>query len=117
MADLSLAFLLVLAYLYAFWCAYIAVMGVYRAHLSGRLVGVAKWLAYPLVLTGVTLDVVAQYTIATAVFLDWPQRGEHLVTSRLVRYTKFPGTWRHTLAVSVCTSLLDVFDPTGRHCA
>lgn len=106
-----------LAYLYAFWCAYIAVMGVYRAHLSGRLVGATKVLAYPLVLTGLALDVVAQYTIATVVFADVPQRGEHLVTKRLTRYTKFPGTWRHKMAVFVCSSLLDVFDPTGAHCS
>lgn len=103
-------------YLYAFWCAYIAVMGVYRAKLAGRLHGVTLWMAYPLVFVGFVMDVVAQYTLATLFFADLPAKGEHLVTSRLQRYMKSPGTRRYAMARWVCVSLLDMFDPTGAHC-
>lgn len=39
---MSLVLFSMLAYLYAFWCAYVLVMGIYRAHLSQRLVGLNK---------------------------------------------------------------------------
>lgn len=42
---MSLVLFSILAYLYAFWCAYVLVMGIYRAHLSQRLVGLNKVLA------------------------------------------------------------------------
>lgn len=106
----------IVLYLYAFWVAYIAVMGVYRASLAGRLHGALLWLAYPLVLIGIALDVSCQYTIATIVFADWPSKGEYLVTSRLKRYMATPGTWRYTRAAWICDTLLDIFDPTGNHC-
>ncbi len=85
---------LVVAYLYAFWVLYIAVMGAYRAHLSGRLVGVLRWMAWPLVIVGFVVDALCQYTLATLLFLDLPAKGEHLVTDRLQRYMARPGTWR-----------------------
>ena len=108
--------LYVALYLYAFWCLYIAVMGLYRAQLAGRLHGVKLWMAYPLVAIGIAMDVIAQYAIASVVFLDPPRKGEHLVTSRLQRYMREPGTRRYALAKWICLHLLDVFDPTGAHC-
>lgn len=103
-----------LLYLYAFWCVYIAVMGLYRAHLNNTLHGVAKWLAYPLVAVGIVIDVLANVVIAPFVFFDMPH--EWLVTDRLVRYIKTDKGWRSRTANWVCTHLLDVFDPTGVHC-
>lgn len=108
--------LFMVLYLYAFWVAYIAVMGIYRAHLDKRLNGFVKWMAYPLVLIGIALDVIAQYAIATVMFADPPRRGEHLVTARLTRYIKQGKGWRCTKARWVCENLLDAFDPTGKHC-
>jgi len=107
--------LFVVLYIYVFWCAYIAVMGVYRAYLSKRLTGITKVLAIPLVITGLMIDVIAQYTIAVVIFLDAPQWKEYLVTLRLMRYVKETG-WRSTLALYICRNLLDVFDPSGNHC-
>ena len=46
---MSLVLFSMLAYLYAFWCAYVLVMGIYRAHLSQRLVGLNKAMALPVV--------------------------------------------------------------------
>lgn len=106
-----------LVYLYIFWAAYVLTMGLYRAHLDGRLAGLARWLAYPVVLVALLIDALAQYTLATVIFLDLPHRNDHLVTQRLQRYLLTRDDWRHRLAAAVCTGLLDPFDPSGRHCA
>lgn len=101
-------------YLYAFWFVYIGVMGIYRAHLDGRLVGFTKWLAYPAVAVGVLMDVAANIVLATLIFVELPE--EWLVTQRLTRYSNGTNGWRKSTAVWVCSNLLDVFDPTGKHC-
>lgn len=107
-------------YLYAFYAAYIIVMGVWRARLAGRLTWrnnpVTFALCLPFVVIGLALDVVAQYTIATLIFADLPRRGEHLVTDRLQRYVAQRYGWRYRWARYVCDNLLDVFDPRGEHC-
>lgn len=103
-------------FLWGFWAIYILVMGVYRAHLSGRLSRVGYALGLPWVVVGYVVDAVSQYTIATLLFLDTPRRREHLVTDRLKRYSNGPAGWRRTVAVWVCTHLLDMFDPSGDHC-
>jgi len=110
------AILLPLLYLWLFWYAYIVVMGLYRAHLDGRLPRVGYVLGAPALAVGYLMDVLAQYTIASLVFLDLPRRGEHLVTSRLIRYLKRDCGWRYYLAKWLCDHLLDVFDPNGKHC-
>ena len=107
--------LTVIAALWAFWALYVLVMGLYRAHLSGRLSRPAFVLGLPWVVVGYTLDVIAQYTIACVFFLDLPARREWLVTQRLQRYSAGSG-WRKVKADWICTHLLDVFDPKGDHC-
>ena len=102
------------AYLWAFWLLYVATMGLYRAHLSGRLSGAARVLAYPLVAFAFAVDLLANWTLAVIVFADPPR--ERLVTARLKRYVAGPDGWRRRLAVAVCDNLLDPFDPTGNHC-
>ncbi len=102
-------------YLWVFWFAYVLVMGLYRAHLSGRLGWPTYCLSLPVLVIGYVLDVVAQLTLATLIFCDVPQRGEWLVTDRLKRYSAGTG-WRKTVADWVCTHLLDPFDPTDNHC-
>jgi hypothetical protein len=116
MADLINTLLFAVLYMYVFWCAYIAVMGVYRAYLSNRLFGITKILSIPLVIVGLIIDVFAQYTIAVIIFLDAPQWKEHLVTLRLIRYVNKETGWRNKLASYICKNLLDVFDPSGNHC-
>ena len=111
---MSMFLLSMLAYLYAFWCAYVLVMGIYRAHLADRLVGLNKVMALPVVAVAYAMDVAANWIIAPLVFLDWPR--EALVTSRLIRYKRDDLGWRGRLAGFICERLLDVFDPTGDHC-
>lgn len=103
-----------LLYLWAFWAIYVMVMGLYRAHLAGRLTGLNRWLAAPFVLLGLGIDALANASIAWLVFLDPPR--EWLVTTRLVRYKATDTGWRARLAGAICEGLLDVFDPTGDHC-
>lgn len=44
--------LAVALYLWLFWCAYVLVMGLYRAHLAGRMSRVTYVLAAPALLVG-----------------------------------------------------------------
>lgn len=105
-----------LAYLVAFFYAYVLVMAAYRAHLAGGLSWPLKVMFGPALIAGYVMDVLAQYTFASAVFVDWPRRGEHLVTDRLQRYMREDYSWRRTRAQWLCEHLLDPLDPTGRHC-
>lgn len=105
-----------IAYLYAFWLAYIVVMGAYRAHLAKRLSLIATILLSPVIAVGILMDVVANLTIACVIFMDGPE--EWLVTTRLIRYKKQEQRdWRSEFAEGICNNLLDVFDPAGVHCA
>jgi hypothetical protein len=107
--------LCILAFLYAFWIAYIGVMGIYRAYLDHRLSATLLVLLTPFVLAGLLMDVFANIFIATVVFWEFPR--EWLVTQRLIRYIKSKDDTRAMMASFICSNLLDLFDPTGRHCA
>lgn len=100
-------------YLWLFWYAYIVVMGLYRAHLAGRLKGAALVLGGPAILVGLLMDVAAN-ALLSFVFLDPPR--EWLLTTRFKRYIRSRAGWRADVAQWVCDNLLDVFDPTGEHC-
>jgi hypothetical protein len=105
--------LLVLA-LWGFWALYVFTMGVYRAKLDGRLKGLNLVFAFPIALLAVIVDFLFNMTLATVVFLELPR--ELLVTARLQRYMAGPATWRRSIAVYTCDSVLDIFDPAGNHC-
>jgi hypothetical protein len=112
-----------LGYMWAFWYLYVLVMGFYRASLAGRLTGIAKWLALPVVLIAIAVDLLANWTVAALWFLEppkvelsWPPKRPDLVTSRLSRYIAGPDGWRKDQAIWLCRNLLDYFDPSGTHC-
>lgn len=105
-----------LAYLYAFWLLYVLIMGFYRAWLSKRLTPVALVLASPALVIGYVVDLLANWTLATLLFWQWPTRPLELVTDRLTRYISTPSGWRTAPAQWVCSNLLDYFDPHDRHC-
>jgi len=104
----------IVAYIWLFWCAYVLVMGLYRAHLNGRLTGLNRIMAYPAVGVGYAMDIFANLVIAPIIFLDFPK--EFLVTARLKRYMSAGTGWRYKVAEYVCNHVLDVFDPKGDHC-
>lgn len=95
---------------------YVAVMGIYRAHLVKKL----RWhhwvLLWWVVLIGFAFDVIANITIAVIVFRELPK--ELLVTTRLTRYLNDTNAHIHNkiMALWICDNLLDLFDPTGNHC-
>jgi hypothetical protein len=101
-------------FLWLFWAMYVLVMGLYRAKLSKKLSKVSLVLGAPWLVIGVLMDIVANITLASLIFLEPPR--ELLVTKRLQRYNGGDHGWRTTLATWVCNHLLDVFDPDGDHC-
>lgn len=101
-------------YLWAFWGAYVLVMGLYRAHLNNKLTPLTTALGLPFVIFGIVVDVLANIFIATIIFLEIPK--ELLVTTRLARHNTSGSGWRKDIATYICSNLLDVFDPSGDHC-
>lgn len=99
---------------WAGWGLYVLTMGLYRAHLQGRLDGMARILALPFVVVALVVDTLANLSIASLVFLDPPR--ELLVTDRLLRYMRKDDGWRRDVAMWICDNLLDPFDPSGNHC-
>lgn len=97
-----------------FWHGYIYCMGLYRAYLTGRLKGLSLALCAPVVAITFLLDFIAQVTVFSLAFLEWPR--EWLVTYRLRRHMAGPDSWRRRWADYICKHLLDPFDPTGAHC-
>ena len=101
--------------LWAFWGLYVLIMGLYRAKLAGRLNKYMRWLAAPYLAIGIAVDFMANVTIFALLFAELPR--EWLVTKRLARHMRSGSGWRHRVARAICTKLLDVFDPSGSHCA
>lgn len=112
----------VAAFLWCFWVLYVATMAVYRLHLGGELKTVTTSrftlaLCYSLVGVAGLVDVIAQYTVASVVFLEVPKKREYLVTDRLQRYMALDvPTWRTVKADWICLHILDLFDPKKNHC-
>lgn len=102
-----------IAFLWIFWGLYVLVMGLYRAHLDGRLTRLLYVMSAPYLLVGAAVDLIANLTVFSALFLDIPR--EWFVTARLKRLLRGDG-WRQRLAHAICHKLLDVFDPSGSHC-
>lgn len=105
------------AFLHMFFALYVVVTGLYRAHLDKTLTKAGYILGYPLLILAGLVDVIAQFTIFTIVFVEPPQ--ELLVTDRLRRYLLAGEDvygWRHRAAKYICGKLLDYFDPRGGHC-
>lgn len=104
-----------LACAYATWVFYLAVMALIRARKAGTLPPVALALAYPVVAVGLLFDFALHVVIGTVLF--WERPREWLLTQRLSRLIREDYGWRGDLAVWMCSTLLDAFDPAGRHCA
>lgn len=107
----------VVAFLNIFYVLYVFVMGVYRAHLAGKLRWYHWVLLWWVVLIGLVMDFIVNCTIAWVAFLEPPR--EWTVTTRMTRYRapKTLGTpWQQALSAFICDNLLDPFDPNGEHC-
>lgn len=102
------------AFLWAFWGLYVLVMGLYRARLDGRLTRTLYVLSAPYLLLGAVVDVAANLTVFSFLFLEVPR--EWFVTQRLQRLMRGGPGWRQRVAKAICHKLLDMFDPSGAHC-
>lgn len=111
---MSAVILILLGSIWALWALYVFTMGCYRAYLSGRLSGISKVMAYPIVAVAYSVDILVNVTVATIIFLDPPR--EFMLTSRLRRYIKSSTDWRFVTAKYICDNLLDIFDPKDYHC-
>ncbi len=105
--------LMPLWYLWSFWGVYVLTMGLYRAKLDNRLGPFTRLLGFPFIGLAWLMDVIANLTLASLIFWELPK--EMFVTARLNRHLNGTG-WRASIAGWVCTRLLDIFDPTGKHC-
>lgn len=102
-----------LAATYALWVFYLAVMCLKRAKDAGTISKFALYLAYPVLVAGLLIDLLVNIFVFTIVLIEIPK--ELTVTARLKRHGK-QGGWRGDFSRLFCESLLDVFDPSGDHC-
>lgn len=100
--------------LWLLWVFYLAVMALKRARDAGTLTNTAYILGQPVLIIGLLIDMLANFTVVTVMFLEPPM--EFLVTSRLKRHIESDDGWRTRLARWCCSTLLDSFDPSGSHC-
>ena len=101
---------------YALWLFYLAAMNLIRAKEVGTLSRPAYWLGLPLIVLGVVLDWLVNFTVCIVLFSDLPANWSELVTGRLKRYAYDTSqTWRRALAIWMGKNLLDTFDPSGKH--
>jgi hypothetical protein len=112
--------------LYTLWLFYLAVMTLLRARAAGTLTPVAYRLALPMVALGITIDVLVNIFVMTALMLELPKwrrnpaarfgvEVEWTVTARLSRHIHDGAGWRQAIALWMGANLLDQFDPSGKH--
>lgn len=100
--------------IYALWPLYVFVMAMLRAREAGTTTVAAWLLAFPLVIVAVVLDIALNYTLLALLTWDFPQSREITFSLRLERLAK-RNDWRGTLARWLARSLLDPYDPSGKH--
>jgi hypothetical protein len=102
----------------ATWIFYLALMNLV-AH-RDKLNWAAWLLAGPTLVVGLIFDFLLNMIVGSILFLELPQyqNKEWLFTTRVSRhkYVDPADSWREKLAFFICTTLLDPFSPTGRHC-
>jgi hypothetical protein len=96
------------------WVLYVFVMALKRVRESGRLSKTAMAWGLAAAIPAYILDVAVNLTIGTVLFLDFPR--EATLSARLSRYYSPEGTdWRCKFAGWLASTLLDPFDPDGKH--
>lgn len=98
---------------YNLWIFYLAVMNLKRAKDTVGLSTPAKVFGYPVLFLGWALDFLANVFPFTIFMLDLPK--ELTVTARLNRYMREDTGWRKRFTMWFAKSLLDDFDPSGKH--
>lgn len=95
------------------WVFYLALMNLKRNR--EELSIVTKIFAYPMIVIGVSSDVLFNFFWGSILFLELPK--EWLMTTRLKRHLNdHKKDWRDRNANWFCRHFLNPFDPTGNHC-
>lgn len=97
---------------YGLWVFYLATMNLKRVRDSGGLSPWALRFGYPVLFTGLLLDIAVNWFVVTLILLEWPR--ETTVTARLKRHNRESTGWRKAV-VQFFEPLLDPFDPSGNH--
>ena len=95
----------------------IAMFFLRRRHQLREKISFGYWIIVGIVLGGLPLDILFQWTIAPLIFMEFTK--DLFFTNRLNRYredVKYKGTWKMRWADWICEHLLNPYDPTGRHC-
>lgn len=88
-------------------------MNLKRAKDNGVITKTALNLGMPILIIGYLIDIAVNIVVFTMLFFEPPS--ELTCTDRLGRLAN-DGGWRGKLANWFCRNLLDVFDPSGKHC-
>jgi len=99
--------------LYATWIMYLGIMNLKRAKDAGTISKLSLYLGYFALFVGAAMDVATN--IVMSIPLLEPPR-ELLLARRLRRLKHGDYGWRTKAAKRICSTLLDVFDPSGDHC-
>ena len=99
---------------YTLWPLYVFCMAMLKARTEGKTTVFAWTLAFPLVITAIALDISLNYTVFSVLTWDFPKKGEYTFSQRLERLVQDSG-WRGKLSRWLALSLLDPYDPSGRH--
>jgi hypothetical protein len=102
-------FLYVLAFTFIFWVLYVSIMTL-NARKKQLLTGIAFYLLLPV---GFIVDVLYNWTVAQILFWDFAR--EATLSQRLTRYIKTDISWRLTIAVWICTHLIEPWDMNHCH--
>lgn len=99
--------------IYVLWIHYLAVMSLSRAKKAGLLSRTALSLGLPVLWIGLVLDFIANTMIFTIILLELPR--EMTVSHRITRHIVHGAGWRQSACLAIAASLLDAFDPAGKH--
>jgi len=99
---------------YALWPLYVFTMAMLRAK-EQNLTTLTAWiLAFPLIVIALILDVLLNFTVFAVLLWDFPKPKEWTFSQRLNRLVR-NDDWRGSVARWVAASLLDPYDPSGKH--
>ena len=88
-----------------------------RRHQLRERLGQFYYIIVGIVLGGLILDVIFQWTFAIVIFLEVTPN--ITFSKRMERYRdnpKYKGTWRMRWADYICEHILNPYDPEGHHC-
>ena len=106
-------FVQALAAIFTLWVLFVFAMAIQRARQEGKLKLTLYLMAAPVVLYAACLDVFLNYTVLALLTWDFPRKGEITFSKRLGRLNDLTN-WQGSMA-RWFASVLDPFDPSGKH--